>query len=92
MYTAICRIEIYIPGVRSLKDKRQVVKSLISRLKNRNISIIETGDNDLLQKARIGFAIVRNRRAHVEEASSKALDFIEDNYNVQLLEAEIEII
>lgn len=92
MYTAICRIEIYIPGVRSLKDKRQVVRSIIGKLKNRNISIIETGDNDLLQKARIGFAIVSNSRAHAEEASSKALDFIEDNYDVQLLDAEIEII
>jgi uncharacterized protein YlxP (DUF503 family) len=78
-------IELHLPAAQSLKDKRQVVKSLIQRLKNRyNISIIEAGQLDLWQRA--GFALVFFALSQTEAVQSlaKIKNFIE-----QVTEAEI---
>ncbi len=46
---------------RSLKGKRKVVKSIISRLRNNfNVSAAEVGANDIYQRAEIGFALVQD--------------------------------
>ncbi len=92
MYVSICRLELYLPGVKSLKEKRQIVKSIVNKVKNRNISIAETGENDLHQKAMLGFTLVSNSRDRAEETTRAILDFIEDNYSVEIVNAEMEIV
>ncbi|HEX9118313.1 MAG TPA: DUF503 domain-containing protein [Anaerolineae bacterium] len=52
-------IELYIPGLASLKDKRSVVKPLIARLrKDFNVSVAEIEDQDQLGHAVLGVACV----------------------------------
>jgi uncharacterized protein YlxP (DUF503 family) len=52
-------IEIYIPGVTSLKEKRGVVKPLIARLrKDFNISVAEAEDQDQLGHTVLAVAAV----------------------------------
>lgn len=79
-------IELHLLSARSLKDKRQVVKSLIQRLKNRyNVSIIEAGQLDLWQRA--GFAVVffALSQADALQLLEKIKKFIEQT----IVEAEI---
>jgi uncharacterized protein YlxP (DUF503 family) len=60
-------IELEIFGARSLKEKRLVLKSLLDRLPNRfNVSVAETGHQDLWQRAEIAVATVGSSRAVVE--------------------------
>ncbi|MEK7774061.1 MAG: DUF503 domain-containing protein, partial [Deltaproteobacteria bacterium] len=55
MVVGICRISLVIHGNASLKGKRQVLKSIIEKVRNRfNVSIAEVGDNDLWQRAELG--------------------------------------
>jgi len=52
-------IEIYVPGITSLKEKRGVVKPLIALLRKEfNVSVAEIEDNDQLGHAVLGVACV----------------------------------
>ena len=59
MLAAVCRFDLRIPSVRSLKEKRHVVKSLIGSLRAKfNISVAEVDHHDLWQRAGIGVSAV----------------------------------
>ncbi len=59
MLAAVCRFDLRIPGVRSLKEKRHVVKSLTGSLRARfNVSVAEVDHHDLWQRTAIGVSAV----------------------------------
>ncbi len=52
-------LRLHLPEARSLKDKRQVIASLMGRLRNRyGVSVAEVGDQDSWQTAVLGLACV----------------------------------
>jgi len=93
MSVGICRLKIHIPGSRSLKDKRSVVKSLIARLRKQfNLSVAEVDDHELWQIATIGMACVSNHNNHVDEVLSAAISLIGRDFpTVEIVEKEIDI-
>lgn len=93
MIIGVCNIKIRIFEASSLKEKRQVIKSLIARLKSRfNISIAEVGLNDTWKTSQIGFALITNNSQHANEVISKVIYFIEGDSRVEILEQDIEIL
>ena len=59
MYVGVLRLSFHVPGARSLKDKRQVVRSFRDKVRARfDVSIAEVADQDLLQRATFGVAVV----------------------------------
>ena len=55
--------ELHLPACQSLKDKRTIVKSLKDRMHNRfNVSVAETGHQDLWQRAELTAAVVSTDR------------------------------
>jgi uncharacterized protein YlxP (DUF503 family) len=85
-------LKIHIPGSRSLKDKRSVVKSLVMRLQKQfNISIAEVDDHDLWQMTTIGLACVSNNTNHVDEVISAAINLIGRDFpTIEIVEKELE--
>ena len=93
MVVGICKVTILLHGNRSLKGKRSVLKSIMSKVKNRfNISIAEVGANDVWQRAEIGFAAIGNDRAFMNSVIDKALCFIEDLQLGEVTDHRIELI
>ena len=94
MNTGVCKIKLHIPENQSLKDKRRVIKSIISRLRNQfNISVAEVDDNDLWQVATLGISYVSNNDQHVDETMNKVINFIVHNYpEAEIVNHEIEIL
>lgn len=94
MVIGILRIDLYMDGNRSLKAKRQTLKSLIQRVKSRfnNISIAEVGSNDLWQKATIGISFVGNETRYVNSVLDQVEGFIDSTGVVQMGGREFEII
>ena len=92
MSVGICRLKIHIPGSRSLKDKRSVVKSLIARLRKQfNLSVAEVDDHDLWQMATIGMACVSQHNNRVDEVISAAISLIERDFpTIEIVEKEKE--
>src|SRR3954465_3030630 len=90
MVVGILRLTLYVPGAASLKDKRQVVRKVVDRLRSRfNVSAAEVADNDLRQRAVIGIAAVANDRSFVNEVLDKCA---RDAGNIaEILNREMEI-
>jgi hypothetical protein len=67
MPVAYLTLELRIEGAHSLKDKRQVVRSLKDRLRNSfNISIAEIDVTDLWQRATLGVVSISPSRDYLE--------------------------
>jgi uncharacterized protein YlxP (DUF503 family) len=92
MHVSVCQIELRLPENHSLKGKRHVIKSIITRLQNKfNISVAEVDNQDLWQLATLGIACVSNHRRHADETLSNVVKFVIQNYpDVELLSSEIE--
>ena len=59
MFIAVLRIDLGIPGARSLKDRRQVVKSLKERLINKfGVACAEVGERESWVRAALGISLV----------------------------------
>src|SRR5882724_37819 len=72
MHVGVMRLVLEIPGARSLKDKRQVVRSFKERVKSRlSVSIAEVDHHDKLQLATFGVAVVSGDAAMCEELLSR---------------------
>jgi len=72
MVVGVLRLTLHIEGAASLKDKRQVVRKVVDRLRSRfNVSVAEVGDNDIWQRARIGISAVANDHSFVNEVLDK---------------------
>ncbi len=94
MNVGICRIKLRLPENMSLKGKRQVLKSIISRVRNRfNVSIAEVDANDLWQLAVLGISCVSNDSRQTNEVLSKVVDFVtQGRFEVEVLDYEVEIL
>ncbi len=93
MNVGVCKLKIHIPGGRSLKDKRSVVKSLVARLQKQfNLSVAEVDDHELWQMVTIGMACVSNHNNRVDEVISAAISLIERDFpTIEIVEQEREI-
>ena len=92
MNIGVLQFSVRLPESHSLKEKRQVIKSLVAQLHNRfSVSAAEVEDQDLWQSAVVGVAYVSNDKKHTNEVLSKALAFA-TTYDLELVESDIEII
>jgi uncharacterized protein YlxP (DUF503 family) len=93
MVIGVCKLDLRIPENHSLKEKRHVLRKLIDRVRHRfNVAIAEVGDNDLWQRAEMGFCTVGNDRRHINSSLDKVVYFIEQMNLVEMVRTEIEII
>lgn len=93
MVIGVLRVTLVIHDSHSLKDKRQVLKSVIEKVRGRfNVSVAETGANDLWQRAEIGIAAVGNDKAFVNSVLDRALNFIEGMHLAEVSDTGIELL
>ena len=92
MVVGICQLDLRIHGNDSLKRKRQIIKQIIDRTRNKfTISISEVGDHDLWQRAKIGFSVVGNDKRHVNSMLDRVRNFIEQFHTAEVIDNEWEI-
>ena len=94
MHIGVCRLKTHLPESGSLKAKRQVARSLTTRLRNQfNVAVAEVDDNDLWQRLTLGVCCVSNDSAHANEMLSRVVNFVEEfRGDLELLDYETEII
>jgi len=86
-------IELEITDSLTLKDKRQVVKALLDRLRARfNIAAAEVDHLDSPRFATVALAAVANDQAHVHAVLEKAVDVIESEPRAAVLDYKIEML
>lgn len=68
MFVGVQRLVLHIPGARSLKDRRQVVRSFKERVQARlHVSVAEVGNLEHPQHATLAIAVVSNEAAQCDE-------------------------
>lgn len=92
MVTGIVKVKIYVPWVHSLKEKRMVVKSILSRVRNKfNVSIAEVDAQDFHQSIVLGFACVTTDNAHADKIIDTVIKFMDDNTDGEIVHIEREL-
>ena len=86
-------VSMHIPESHSLKEKRQVVQSLVARLRRTfNIAVAEVGDQDTWQLATIGIACVSGDGRHADEMCQKVLRHLENEGEALVTTSRFELI
>jgi uncharacterized protein len=68
MKVGVSQITLHLPACHSLKDKRQVIKSIMARIRPQfEVAIAEIDEQDLWQIAQLGVSCVSNSSQHVDE-------------------------
>lgn len=77
MIVGLLHVEVHVPGARSLKDKRSVVKSLRDQLRGRfNVAVAEVDANETWQRATVGVAALGSDRAYVQGLVREVADWL----------------
>lgn len=93
MIVARLRVELLLPGCTSLKQKRFILNSLKTRLRNRfNIALCETGFQDKWQRSELGMAAVAGTRRGVDKTIQGVVSFLERDTRVSILESDREYV
>jgi len=80
MIVGVLTAQLHLQGITSLKGKRSIVKSLVSRLKSRfNISISEVDHQDNKTSAVIAVAIVSTDNCFVNQQFDKIISFMRND-------------
>jgi uncharacterized protein YlxP (DUF503 family) len=93
MHIGTLTIVLHLHGTASLKDKRQILKSLIETTRQKfNISIAEVDDLNLWRRATIGIACVANDAQYVNRVLDKVVDTLESNPLIEVAEVSLEML
>ena len=93
MFVGILQVELALEKARSLKDKRQVVKSVVDRLRaSFNVSAAEVRDMDRHQRAGLAFAAVSNDSDHVRGLLQQVLNHLRRHPSARLVDHQLEVL
>ncbi|MCL2818015.1 MAG: DUF503 domain-containing protein [Clostridiales bacterium] len=89
MHTLSAKLTFYIPHSASLKDKRQIRRSLIDRTRQRfNASVSEVATQEMHQTLTIGVAVVSGEAAHAQNMLDEIIRFMEEHADAELARVE----
>jgi uncharacterized protein YlxP (DUF503 family) len=92
MVVGICTIELHLPESGSLKSKRQILKRIKDRIRNRfNVSLAEVENNDLWQRTTLGVAAVANQGKFVNQVLSQVVEHLHKESGVVVLDYSMEL-
>jgi len=94
MNVGVAQVSLRLPENLSLKGKRQVLKSIVSRVRNKfDVAIAEVDNNDDWHLMTLGISAVSNDRRFTNSVLSNVVEFIEKaRFEAEMLDYEIEII
>jgi uncharacterized protein YlxP (DUF503 family) len=91
MLVVVAAFDLDIDFAQSLKDKRQVVRSLKDKLRARfDLSVIEAGFQDVHQRARLAVAFLAHDHAYADSTLDKIEAFVEANADAAVGDFTIE--
>jgi uncharacterized protein YlxP (DUF503 family) len=93
MFVGVGRLVLQIPGARSIKDRRRVVKSFKDRVRAKlPVSVAEVGDTEHMQLASIGVAVISNDTSRCDEILSAAVGMARTLPDAVLADVRTEIV
>ncbi len=89
MYLGALTLDVLLGDVRSLKQKRSVVASVVAEVRRRypGVAVAESGHTDLHRRAEIGVAVVSSTPAHAAEVLDACERLVAARPDIELLSA-----
>ncbi|MFI9588131.1 DUF503 domain-containing protein [Streptomyces sp. NPDC052236] len=86
MYVGTLSFDLLLGDVRSLKEKRSVVRPIVAELQRKYaVSVAEVADQDLHRRARIGVAVVSGDTVHLTDVLDRCERMVAGRPEVELL-------
>ena len=93
MILGTARLTLSLPGNRSLKGKRKVVRRIVDRVRHRyNASIAEVDDMDVHQRVVLGLAVVSNDASHAQAMVDTLVSFVATAADAVLVDRKSELV
>ena len=93
MVVGVAKLTLRLPGNKSLKGKRKVIKSICERLRQRfNLAVAETDVQDVWQTGELGIVAVGNQTSYIDSKLDKAINFVEDMQVAEIVDIRRELI
>ena len=93
MLVALERFDLRIPGCRSLKEKRHVVKTLTNALRTRfGVSVAEVEHHDLWQRSSIAVAAVGAEQNHLRRVRHEVEKAVDGWVEVDVIDREMQVL
>jgi len=93
MAVGLLTLELHIAEAQSLKDKRQVLRSLKDRLRGTfNVAVAELDFEDTWQRSVVGVVTLANDETHVEELLQKVLNEVDKLVGPLLVAHQVDLL
>lgn len=93
MHVGALYVRLQLPEAASLKDKRQVVRSVLDKARSTwHLAASEVGSQDLLQIAELGFASVSGEPGHAQAPLERVLEGLRNHPVARLLDHELDVV
>ena len=94
MNVAACVVTLHLFGTYSLKEKRSIVQSMMSRLRGRyNVLLAEVESQESLSLAVLGISCVNTAAGHAQETIDSAVRFIDSQIvgRAEIVDVQTEV-
>lgn len=93
MVVGVGFIRMIIHQSSSLKAKRQIVKSILGKVRSKfDLSVAEVEDQDKWQLCTIGFAVVTNDAGHAHSMLETIIGYVEGLHLSEITDSRVEIV
>ena len=94
MYVGALTLDVLLGDVRSLKQKRSVVRSIVAEVRRRHptVAVGETGSLDRHRRAEIGVAVVASTAAHAADVLNACERLVAARPEIELLSARHRLV
>ncbi|MBT9140835.1 MAG: hypothetical protein DDT30_01419 [Dehalococcoidia bacterium] len=93
MVVGVLTMGLRLPGIRSLKEKRSVLRPLITGIRQKfNVSIAEAGKQDKWQASVLTIVCASANSALAHRQLEQVLLFVEQDGNVMITDTNLEIL
>ncbi len=92
MFVGISKVEIFLPGLNSLKSKRRIINSIKGKIRSKfNVGISEIDYLDKWQRSLIGIVAVSNDSKFLQSSLNKIVNQIKEFKDINILDWSIKI-
>ena len=92
MTIGLLQMEFMLPNTKSLKDKRSVLKNIASLVRKKfNVAFAELSQNNIVGKTHVGVTTLSNKSDYCHKVLTQVEEFISTEFNVMLINRNMEM-
>ena len=93
MRAGLISLDVHLPGVRSLKEKRRIVRSVVDRLRREvNCAVAEVAHQQLWQRCGLGVAVVSEHDGGVRALAEHVRRCVEREPRLEVVAFDLDVV